>query len=153
MSPTANKAITDIFLEGDTLRSRIISLVAMVAAIALIASAPALADHTDPRQQLSPTEESPQEQGVANGEGTWEFLRNFPPNPGTDLEFFRKARRTFVGSGTLGQGDEGHVGQRFIKLVGKSGKVNIKWIADHGIFADTGMGSGKYEEAVLTLAR
>ena len=24
----------------------------------------------------------------------------------------------------------------------------FKWIADHGIFADTGMGSGKYEEAV-----
>jgi ABC-type nitrate/sulfonate/bicarbonate transport system substrate-binding protein len=25
----------------------------------------------------------------------------------------------------------------------------FKWIADHGIFADTGMGSGKYEEAVI----
>ena len=24
-----------------------------------------------------------------------------------------------------------------------------KWIADHGIFADTGMGSGKYEEAIV----
>ena len=24
----------------------------------------------------------------------------------------------------------------------------FKWIADHGIFADTGMGAGKYEEAV-----
>jgi hypothetical protein len=29
----------------------------------------------------------------------------------------------------------------------------FKWIADHGIFADTGMGSGKYEDAVLTTAR
>jgi hypothetical protein len=103
----------------------------MVTAIALIAS-PAVADHTEPREPLSPIDESPQEQGIANGEGTWEFIRNFPPNPGTDLEFFKKAGRTFVGSGTLGQGDEGHVGQRFIKLVGKSGKVNIKWIADHG---------------------
>jgi len=28
----------------------------------------------------------------------------------------------------------------------------FKWIADHGIFADTGMGSGKYEEAVLRLS-
>ena len=27
----------------------------------------------------------------------------------------------------------------------------FKWIADHGIFADTGMGSGKYEEAVMRL--
>jgi hypothetical protein len=25
----------------------------------------------------------------------------------------------------------------------------FKWIADHGIFADTGMGSGKYEEAIV----
>ena len=29
----------------------------------------------------------------------------------------------------------------------------FKWIADHGIFADTGMGAGKYEEAVITAAR
>src|SRR3954462_10037807 len=28
----------------------------------------------------------------------------------------------------------------------------FKWIADHGIFADTGMGSGKYDEAILTTA-
>jgi len=27
-----------------------------------------------------------------------------------------------------------------------------KWIADHGIFADTGMGTGKYEGAIVTLA-
>ena len=26
----------------------------------------------------------------------------------------------------------------------------FKWIADHGIFADSGMGSGKYEDAVIT---
>ena len=29
----------------------------------------------------------------------------------------------------------------------------FKWIADHGIFADTGMGAGKYEEAVITAGR
>jgi hypothetical protein len=28
----------------------------------------------------------------------------------------------------------------------------FKWIADHGIFADTGMGSGKYEEAVMRMS-
>jgi hypothetical protein len=27
----------------------------------------------------------------------------------------------------------------------------FKWIADHGIFADTGMGSGKYEDAVIRM--
>jgi hypothetical protein len=25
----------------------------------------------------------------------------------------------------------------------------LRWIAEHGIFADTGMGSGRYEEAVI----
>jgi ABC-type nitrate/sulfonate/bicarbonate transport system substrate-binding protein len=28
----------------------------------------------------------------------------------------------------------------------------FRWIADHGIFADSGMGSGKYENAVISLA-
>jgi hypothetical protein len=28
----------------------------------------------------------------------------------------------------------------------------FKWIADHGIFADSGMGSGRYEEAVISTA-
>ena len=28
----------------------------------------------------------------------------------------------------------------------------FKWIADHGIFADTGMGAGRYEDSVLRLA-
>jgi hypothetical protein len=29
----------------------------------------------------------------------------------------------------------------------------FKWIADHGIFADSGMGSGTYEDAVIAAAR
>jgi len=29
----------------------------------------------------------------------------------------------------------------------------FKWIADHGIFADTGMGTGQYEDAVITAGR
>jgi hypothetical protein len=29
----------------------------------------------------------------------------------------------------------------------------FKWIADHGIFADSGMGAGNYEEAVISMAR
>jgi hypothetical protein len=28
-----------------------------------------------------------------------------------------------------------------------------RWIADHGIFADSGMGSGQYEQSVLRLAQ
>ena len=27
-----------------------------------------------------------------------------------------------------------------------------RWIADHGIFADAGMGAGRYEGAIVTLA-
>ena len=29
----------------------------------------------------------------------------------------------------------------------------FKWIADHGIFAETGMGAGTYENSVMTLAQ
>ena len=29
----------------------------------------------------------------------------------------------------------------------------FRWIADHGIFADSGMGSGIYEEAVISTAQ
>src|SRR5205807_9569755 len=29
----------------------------------------------------------------------------------------------------------------------------FKWIADHGIFADSGMGAGNYEEAVITASK
>jgi len=28
----------------------------------------------------------------------------------------------------------------------------FKWIADHGIFADSGMGTGRYEDAVIAAA-
>jgi hypothetical protein len=29
----------------------------------------------------------------------------------------------------------------------------FRWIADHGIFAETGMGTGRYEDSVMTLAQ
>jgi hypothetical protein len=29
----------------------------------------------------------------------------------------------------------------------------FRWIAGHGIFADSGMGPGRYEESVISLAR
>jgi hypothetical protein len=28
----------------------------------------------------------------------------------------------------------------------------FRWIADHGIFADTGMGTGDYEHSIITAA-
>jgi hypothetical protein len=102
-----------------------------MAFVMLIGTA-ALADHTDPKTQLSPTDDPGTTQLLTAGEGTWEFIRNFPPNPGTDLKFFKKNKQTFVASGTLGQADEASVGQRIIRLVNRKGKVAPKWIADHG---------------------
>ncbi|HEU4480591.1 MAG TPA: hypothetical protein VFS18_01785 [Actinomycetota bacterium] len=92
----------------------------------------ALANHTNPREPLSPTDDPGTGQLLPSGEGTWELIRNFPPNPGTDLKFFRKKGRLYAISGTLGQADEASVGQRIIQLVNRKGKVVPKWVADHG---------------------
>lgn len=102
-----------------------------------LATAPqALADHTDPRAELSPTEGPSGVEGVTRGEGSWHHFRQFPPNPGTDVMIFRKggkrSRKIFGSSGTLGQGEAGHVGQRMIQLTNAKGKVNPRWRADHG---------------------
>ncbi len=92
----------------------------------------ALADHTDPRTPIAATEEKPAPEGLTTGEGTWEYLWGLPPNPGSDLEIFKIARRLFMSSGTLGGAPEQHVGQRFVRLLNRRGKVAPKWVADHG---------------------
>ncbi|HEX2049582.1 MAG TPA: hypothetical protein VHJ34_02995 [Actinomycetota bacterium] len=104
---------------------------ALLTAASVLVAAPAAADHTNPREPQSPTTGSPAD-GVAAGEGTWTHLHHFQANPGTDLEFFRKAGRKWSSSGTLGQGDEGHVGQRILRLLNEDGKVRPRWYADHG---------------------
>jgi hypothetical protein len=101
-------------------------------AVVMILGSAAMADHTDPRTELSPTADPGTTQLLTFGEGTWEFIRNFPPNPGTDVKFFKKRKSMFAAAGTLGQGDEGHVGQRLLRLVNRKGKVAPKWVADHG---------------------
>jgi len=114
----------------------------MALALGLTAVAvPAVADHTNPREQLAPTE-GPVVDGIARGDGTWEHLANIPgaANPsltggGTDLEFFRAggAKKRIYGSfGTLGQADAGAVGQRIIRLTNRKGRVRPRWVADHG---------------------
>ena len=103
-----------------------------VVAVVLALPGAALADHTDPREPLSSTEDPGTTELLTQGEGTWEFIANFPPNPGTDLKFFKKRGQLFVGSGTLGQADEQNVGQRFLRLINRKGEVKPKWIADHG---------------------
>lgn len=104
-----------------------------VAAVVLASfAAPAMADHTEPRTPLSETEDPGSTQLITRGEGEWEFIRNFPPNPGSDLYFFKKKRALFAATGTLGQANEQHVGSRILRLVNRKGKVNPKWVADHG---------------------
>jgi hypothetical protein len=98
----------------------------------LVAAGPAAADHTNPREPLSPIESKPAPQAVTDGEGEWEYLFGLPPNPGTDLEIFKLRRRLYMSSGTLGGAPQGHVGQRLIRLLTKKKKVRPKWVADHG---------------------
>jgi hypothetical protein len=94
-------------------------------------AAPAGADHTNPRQPLSPIVGGPAPEFITQGIGTWRFIRNFPANPGTDVKFFTKSGEIYASSGTLGQGNEGHVGQRILRLT-DDGVVDPQWVADHG---------------------
>ncbi len=131
---------------------RTFGVLAGALALVLVVTSAATADHTDPREQLSPTDDPGTNQFVARGEGEWEFIRNFPPNPGTDLKFFRKKGRLYAASGTLGQGDEGHVGSRIISLINRKGRVRPKWRADHGSANcqtnNTGVTSLQHDQAV-----
>jgi hypothetical protein len=91
----------------------------------------AMADHTNPRTPLSPTSGTPPSSAISRGAGTWTFIKNFQANPGTDLKFFTKGKDIYASSGTLGQGEEAHVGQRIIRLT-VDGVVSPQWVADHG---------------------
>jgi hypothetical protein len=114
-------------------------IIALAMAAVTTVAAPAVADHTDPREPLAPTDGTVVD-GQTRGEGTWEHLANFPglANPaltggGTDLEFFSpKGTRDVWGAfGTLGQDEAGSVGQRIIRLT-EDGEVKPTWVADHG---------------------
>src|SRR5687768_5904738 len=92
------------------------TLLALTLVLLVTPAGPAGADHTSPRTPLAPTEGAPPQNIVTRGEGTWTFIENFPINPGTDLKFFRKASDWYASSGTLGQADVDHLGQRIIRL-------------------------------------
>ena len=117
----------------------LVSAATLLLAVALAGvAAPASADHTNPREQLAPTEGAVVD-GITRGDGTWEHLANFAgmsspalTGGGTDMEFFRTKRGSIWGAfGTLGQDTAGAVGQRFFQLTRK-GKVQPRWRADHG---------------------
>lgn len=111
---------------------------AAVAAV-LVLAAPAVADHTNPRTPLAPTEGATTT-GIVRGEGTWRHIANVPglasealTGGGTDLEFFSPAGTSDIygAFGTLGQDDAGSVGQRVVQLT-RDGLVEPRWVADHG---------------------
>lgn len=115
---------------------------ASVLALGLTAvAAPAVADHTDPRERQAPTDGRIDE-GLTRGDGTWKHLANFPgvaspalTGGGTDLEFFStdgKRKRVYGAFGTLGQDEAGSIGQRVIRLTNGKGQVVPRWVADHG---------------------
>ncbi len=89
------------------------------------------ADHKAPPGPFSSTTETTQA-GVPFGTGTWAHITNFPANPGSDFALFRKNRELYASSGTLGQGDAQHVGQRITRLTSNQGTVvDPTWVADH----------------------
>lgn len=103
-----------------------------VVTMLLLPSGAALADHTNPRNKLASTEAAPSGNPVINGVGTWRHIRNFRANPGSDLEFWENRGITYMSSGTLGQANSEHVGQRITQLLNKNGEVDVQWVADHG---------------------
>ena len=107
------------------------TIVAFLTALVLPATA-AFADHTNPRTKLAATDAAPANNPMIHGVGTWTHIKNFRANPGTDLEFWENRGITYMSSGTLGQANAEHVGQRIIQLVNKNGQVDVQWAADHG---------------------
>lgn len=92
----------------------------------------ARADHTNPREKQASTRDPGTTRLLESGEGEWKFMRNFPANPGTDFEVFKQNGKLYASTGTLGQGDEEHVGQRIIRLARRDGRVKPRWVVDHG---------------------
>ncbi|MGH2685274.1 MAG: hypothetical protein ACRDJP_07405, partial [Actinomycetota bacterium] len=115
------------------MRRLIPSLVSIGVFVALVLPGTgANADHTNPRNKLAATDGLSSSGAHIEGEGTFTHIRNFRPNPGTDLEFVEIRGATYASTGTLGQAQSDHVGQRMIQLLDRNGNVDVKWVADHG---------------------
>lgn len=115
------------------MRKLVTILSAFLIVLSLVApNTVAWADHSNPREEQASTEGDPLGESETAGEGTWEFLQNFKANPGTDVKVFRKKGQIYSSSGTLGQANAEHVGQRIIRLADVGGEVAPEWVADHG---------------------
>lgn len=113
-------------------RSRHAAVLAIMASFLLVPMIPARADHTDPNTPQWLTNGVAPGTGIARGAGSWQFLENFASNPGSDLKFFEKNGDLYSSSGTLGQANEGFIGQRILRLIDEQGTVDPTWVADHG---------------------
>jgi hypothetical protein len=110
-------------------------------AVGVVDALPGAADHKAPPGPFSANTETtlPPGSGLTFGTGTWTHISNFPPNPGSDFALFRRNRELYASSGTLGQGDVQHVGQRITQLTTNQGTVvDPTWIADHPSASCTG---------------
>lgn len=118
----------------------------------VVTALPAAADHTTPPGPLSSNTESSQvglafdAAGLPAVPNPFVHITNFPANPGSDMILFRKqvgaTRELYASNGTLGGGDEQHVGQRIIRLTSNGGNtVDPTWISDHGSANCPGTGS------------
>ena len=121
-------------------RARYAAVLGIMAGFLLVPLVPAEADHTNPNTPQWLTGPGlPGETGIPRGAGTWTFLENFPPNPGSDLKFFEKNGDLYSSSGTLGQAQQAHIGQRILRLIDRevvggqvTETVDPTWVADHG---------------------
>lgn len=110
----------------------LLGLPALTAGVVLgLTAVPAAADHTEPSAPLAVLSPglpaTPLQQ-----QGQWQFIKNFPPNPGTDLKFFARDGAVYGIAGSLGQGNGQYAGQRIVRLTGADGAVAPEWVADHG---------------------
>ena len=114
-------------------RSVITTVVLTLAAgLVVTVGIPVVADHKAPPGPFSANTETSGHVGATFGTGTWAHISNFPANPGSDFTLFRKNRELYASSGTLGQGDVQHVGQRITQLTTNQGTVvNPTWVTDH----------------------
>lgn len=115
----------------------------VLAAAAVVPALPAAADHTNPNEPVVPPDPAFFGEATTTGEGKWEFIKNFPApvgnallGSGTDHKVFRIGDNIYAAAGTLGQGNEFHIGQRIVRLTDGE-KVDPVWVADHGSAACT----------------
>jgi hypothetical protein len=143
----------------------IVFVLTLTAGLIASLTSPASADHTTPPGPLAANTETTQTgvQVPLEVPPRWQHITNWPANPGSDLALFRRqvgaTREIYASMGTLGGGDEQHVGQRIVRLTSNGGNVlDPTWVADHGSANCPGTGSTgnlglQHDAAAVGMAR